>query len=100
MTDIVFFTDTSRPGIWLRGIGPYSLASTLRHEGFSVEVIDFISAYGYNDFCSLCDRYLDKDTKLVGISTTWISSPGKITTDLKTIEVKVAANHKQKLRRG
>lgn len=84
MSDIVFFTDTSRPGIWLRGIGPYSLASTLRQEGYTVEIIDFISAYGYDDFCSLCDKYLNENTKLVGISTTWISAPGKFTTDLKS----------------
>jgi radical SAM superfamily enzyme YgiQ (UPF0313 family) len=84
MTDIVIFTDTSRPGIWLRGIGPYSLASTLRQKGYTVEVIDFISAIPYDDFHNICKKYLTNDTKIVGISTTWISSPGKFTTDLKS----------------
>lgn len=84
MIDVVIFADTSRPGIWLRGIGPYSLASTLRQHGYSVEVIDFISAMRYDDFCLLCEKYLSDKTKIVGISTTWMSASGKVTTDLKS----------------
>lgn len=83
MTEIVIFTDTSRPGIFLRGIGPYSLATTLRERGYNVEIIDFISGIVYKDFVALCEKYLNEQTKVVGISTTWMSMPGKFTTDLK-----------------
>ena len=84
MTDVVIFSDTSRPGIWLRGIGPYSLAATLRNYNYSVEVIDFISAISYDYFCKLCKKYLSENTKIIGISTTWISSLDTFTTDLKS----------------
>ena len=84
MSDIVIFTDTSRPGIFLRGIGPYSLATTLRGKGYDVEIIDFISGINYNNFILLCKKYLSESTKVVGISTTWMSMPGKFTSDLKS----------------
>lgn len=84
MTDVVIFSDTSRPGIWLRGIGPYSLASTLRQNEYTVEIIDFISAIPYDDFYKLCEKYLSNDNKIIGISTTWMSASDTFTTDLKS----------------
>jgi len=75
MTQVVILTDTSRQGIWLRGVGPYSLASYIRSKGYTVEIIDFISAIPYDDFCRLIDKYCNEDTLMVGISTTWIPEP-------------------------
>lgn len=75
MAQVVIFTETSRQGIWLRGIGPYSLASYIRTKGYSVEIIDFISAIPYSDFCKLVDKYCGEETLMVGVSTTWIPEP-------------------------
>ena len=82
MAQVVIFSDTSRQGIWLRGIGPYSLSSYIRSRGYTAEVIDFTSAISYNDFCKLTDKFCGEETLLVGISTTWMSAP-RFTTDLK-----------------
>lgn len=82
MTQVVIFSDTSRQGIWLRGIGPYSLASYIRQHGYSAEVVDFVSGINFENFSKIVDKYCDKETVLVGISTTWMSAP-KFTTDLK-----------------
>jgi hypothetical protein len=82
MAQVIIFTDTSRPGLWLRGIGPYSLMSYVRSKGYTAEIIDFVSAIAFDDFCKLVDKHCDENTLFVGISTTWISAP-KFTTDLK-----------------
>lgn len=83
MAQVVIFTDSSRQGIWVRGIGPYSLATYTRNKGYTVEVVDFISGFGYKDFEKFCQKYINEDTILVGISTTWISAPKSFTADLK-----------------
>lgn len=82
MTQVIIFSDTSRPGLWLRSVGPYSLASHIRSKGYSAEVIDFISAIPFDDFCKIVEKYCTLETLIVGISTTWLDTE-RFSTDLK-----------------
>lgn len=88
MANVVLFSDTSRSGMWLRGIGPYVLATYLRQQGYTVEVIDFISGLDWEDFCRVCDRFIGDDTKIIGISTTWIEPPMRYVNDLPNVGIK------------
>lgn len=82
MAQVIIFADTSRPGIWLRGIGPYSLATHIRQYGYTVEVIDFISGFGYDDFSKLIEKFCGPETQMVGVSSTWITAD-RWSTDIK-----------------
>lgn len=50
-----------------RGIGSYQIAWYLRKHDYSVQVIDFISAIRTSQIYELLDKFVTKDTKIVGL---------------------------------
>ena len=68
--DVVLLTCLSGK-VWQRAIGPYQLASHLRHHGISVQVIDFTDYFDENELYSYLEKFVGQNTKIVGISSTF-----------------------------
>ena len=70
--DIVIFTDVSYALGIGRSAGAYRIATELRTEGYSVQVIDFLTSYTPTQLHKLCKKYITNKTIWVGISTSLI----------------------------
>ena len=76
MCDSIIFTDiNAAPGFGRYG-GAYKIASEIRANGYSCQVIEFFSELTLDDINKIFDRFLDSETKIVGFSTTlWVQNP-------------------------
>jgi len=72
MFNVIMFTDTPEFATRTRGYGAHRLASHMREHGYSVLVIDFISALTYDIFKEIMDHAVGDNTLMVGISATWL----------------------------
>lgn len=72
MYDAIIIADTAEPPMWVRGYGAHRIANHLRLNGYSTLVIDFASAMSFDQWCKICQLALNNDTKLIGISSTWL----------------------------
>lgn len=68
---VVLFTDYIEPHVWYRPSGAYRIASELRSEGYTVQVIDCMTSLGLERLLKLVDKFVGRDTVLVGFSTTF-----------------------------
>lgn len=68
---VVLFTDYKEPHVWSRPSGAYRIASELRREGYTVQVIDCMSSFGLERLLKLSNKFIGKDTLVVGYSTTF-----------------------------
>lgn len=68
--DIVLITCLSGM-ILQRAIGPYQLASYLRKNGFSVQVIDFTDKFLPGELDTFLEKFVGKNTKVIGVSSTF-----------------------------
>ena len=66
MADVVIFADGHR-----RSLGPYRVASEIRKAGFSCQVISFIRYFKEDEIKNICEKFIDSNTKIVGLSTTF-----------------------------
>lgn len=66
MADVVIFADGPR-----RGLGAYRIASEVRKAGYSCQVISFLRYFTLAEIEKLCEKFIDSNTKLVGLSTTF-----------------------------
>ena len=73
--DVVLLSDVYAEG-WIRGAGAYKLATELRSAGYTVQVIDFASRLTYNETIKLFDKFLTQQTKVLGVSNTFMSNNG------------------------
>ena len=72
--DIIIFTDVSYAlGIGRAG-GAYRIATELRDEGYTVQVIDFLTSYSEEQINKLCQKFITKETIWVGVSMSLIVS--------------------------
>lgn len=88
--DVVLITDTAIYPEWSRGYGAHRLASHLRINGYTVLVIDFSSALSFDHWIKICDNAIDSNTKMLGISTTWLpyrTPSGGIVTELRDFDL-------------
>lgn len=70
--DIIFLTGVMTP--WFeRSIGAYTLASFLQSKGYTTQVIDFLHLFDKDLLLSMLDKFTDSNTKMLGISSTFIS---------------------------
>jgi len=67
----VIFSDVLASG-YGKSAGPYKIASQLRKSGFTCQVIEFFSYLKIEEIFAVIDRFVDKDTIWVGISTTFL----------------------------
>lgn len=55
-----------------RYIGPYKVAHWIRKHGYECQVVDFISRYSFEELYNITKKFITKDTKVLGISTTFL----------------------------
>jgi hypothetical protein len=74
---IVLFTGFTSFGFG-RNAGPYKIASELRNNGFSVQVIEYFNKWSMEELKIILKKFVTQDTLWVGISTTFLCSPYNI----------------------
>jgi len=57
-----------------RPLGPYRLRTALANHGFRAEVIDYAWALREDELLILLQRYISKDTLIIGISNIWFTT--------------------------
>lgn len=76
MANVILFTGTASL-ISVRAIGAYQIASLLRKNGYSVQVIEYFPLimyyYGLEKIKEILQKYVSNDTLWIGISTTFLS---------------------------
>lgn len=60
-------------GVLMRYIGPYKIAHWLRKNGYTCQVIDFICHLNKDQIMSALEKFVNKETIVLGISTTFMS---------------------------
>jgi radical SAM superfamily enzyme YgiQ (UPF0313 family) len=68
--DIILFTDVNILG-YGKYAGPYRLASELRSNGYTVQVVDFFTKYTKYQFKQILDKFVTDKTLWVGFTTTF-----------------------------
>ena len=66
----IIFSDILQPG-YGKNAGAYRIATELRKNGFSCQVVDFFTHYSLEEIFKIIDRFVDKDTLWVGLSNTF-----------------------------
>ena len=88
MAEVLIFTDINGLVGFGRYAGAYRIATELRNNGFTVQVIEFFASLNEKEFKSIIDNYVDKNTLMIGLSTTFfhthISDEKLITVDTET----------------
>lgn len=51
----------------IRSIGSYQIAWHLRQNNYSVQVIDFLNFFTYDEIMQALERYITEDTKIIGL---------------------------------
>ncbi len=67
---IVIFTEVSYPGFG-RYAGTYRVATELRDSGYTVQVIEFFTSMDKDVLLKVIDKFITKETQLVGFSCTF-----------------------------
>lgn len=57
-----------------RPLGPYRLRTALAKQGFRAEVIDYAWALREDELLTVLQRYISKDTLILGISNIWFTT--------------------------
>lgn len=55
----------------VRSLGPYQLASWLRHNGYTVKVIDFCNLMTIDQLVAITEKHVEKQTLTIGVSGTF-----------------------------
>jgi radical SAM superfamily enzyme YgiQ (UPF0313 family) len=69
--EVVLLSDVYDHG-WIRGAGAYRLASELRTNNITTQVVDFVCRLTYEEAVKIFDKFLTQETKVVGISNTFL----------------------------
>jgi radical SAM superfamily enzyme YgiQ (UPF0313 family) len=74
--DAIILTDFSagQPELHNRALGAYHIAQIMRERGLHVLVIDFLFSYTEAELSKITSRVISKQTKFIGISTTFINN--------------------------
>jgi radical SAM superfamily enzyme YgiQ (UPF0313 family) len=76
MNDVIILSDffADLTDAHQRCLGPYSVASSLRNRGLKVCVLDFAFTLSDDDFTYAFNKLVSKETRILGISETFIHS--------------------------
>jgi len=66
----LIFSDILQPG-YGKNAGAYRIATELRDNGFTCQVVDFFTHFTVEEIFSIIDKFVDNDTIWVGVSTTF-----------------------------
>jgi len=70
--DVIIFSDCSSEAS-IRYAGAYTIASSLREAGFTVQVVDYFLLTGLEKAYKIIDKFLGENTLFVGFSTTFMN---------------------------
>jgi hypothetical protein len=82
MADVILYNCLSINHAPIRPIGPHQIANWLRKYGYSVKVIDFCNFLSLDELYDLTLANLDKNTKAIGVSSTFWSDKPYLTISL------------------
>jgi radical SAM superfamily enzyme YgiQ (UPF0313 family) len=68
--DVVLLTCLSGK-LWQRAIGAYQLASFLRQQGYTVQVIDFTDYFTTEELKTTIEKFIGSTTRVLGVSSTF-----------------------------
>jgi len=71
--DTIIFTDCNGVPGFGRYAGAYKVATEIRNTGYSCQVIDFFAHFTLEESKQLIDKFITKDTLIVGFATTLFS---------------------------
>lgn len=72
--DVIFWNGGIAWSMLARSIGPYKIAHWLRKHKYDCQVIDFIDKLNKDQLYNVTKKFINKDTKILAISTTFICS--------------------------
>lgn len=81
----LIFSDILQPG-YGKNAGAYRVATELRDNGFTCQVVDFFTHFTIEEIFAIIDKFVDKDTLWVGVSTTFFF-PFERDSDIKQIKL-------------
>ena len=67
----IIFSDVLYPG-YGKNAGAYRIATQLRANSYSCQVIDFFSKYSRDEIAKIIDKFVTSETIWVGFSTTFL----------------------------
>lgn len=67
---VILFTDVADTPGYGKYAGTYKIATEIRNAGYSCQVIDLFSYYSYNQLEKILDKFITKETILIGFSCT------------------------------
>ena len=70
---VVLFTEVCSPGFG-RYAGTYRIATELRDNGFSVQVIEYFTRWTTQELRNIVKKFVTRETMLIGISTTFLQN--------------------------
>lgn len=73
MAEVLIFNDVNGLIGFGRYSGPYRIASELRANGYDVQVVEFFASMSIDEFKNVIDKYVDKNTLVVGIGSTLLT---------------------------
>jgi radical SAM superfamily enzyme YgiQ (UPF0313 family) len=82
--NVIIFTDMNGVYGFGRNLGAYTIASTLRQNNFSVQVIDFFASLTLDDTKQIIDKFVDDETLAIAFSTSYFKVNKPITNILES----------------
>ena len=96
--EVILFTEVSSPGFG-RYAGTYRIATELRDNGFTVQVIEYFTQWTTEELKDLVKHFVTKDTLVVGISTTFLLNEIiRTRTDIQKIKDKYGGDNTEGVR--
>ncbi len=77
MSDVILFTDVNGCFGFGRYAGTYRIATELRDIGLDVQTVDFCMSFTIEEILEILLKYMNKNTKMVGISSTFLVTPNQ-----------------------
>ena len=69
-SDIVIFTEFTSTTVFQRLLGAYRIATELRKNGYTVQVVDYFTEWNLDELKLIVDKFVGPNTLFVGFSST------------------------------
>jgi hypothetical protein len=68
--EVILFSDVADTVGYGKYAGTYKIATEIRNKGYSCQVIDLFSYYTYEELIKIIEKYVSKETLMIGFSCT------------------------------
>lgn len=94
MANVVIFADSRlfdnnqncEDNLSIKSLGPFRIASEVRKKGFTCQVIFFMASFSAAELETICKKFIDSQTLVVGFSTSfWLNDDPRIIDSIETI---------------